>query len=636
MSSSGTLAAGIVLTLGATAGTAVAHEPTVTEFTTGLTSNSGPWGIVDGPSDRLWFTENKLDALGSLSADTNVFTELTGLGTVGNGRGIEKGPDGNLWVALAGGGGRIARISPSGTVTEFRAHENPLLSTYPVDITTGPDGNLWFVSQSPEYVGRITTTGVVTTFSAGITPNSDLSSIAAGPDGNLWFTESADPGGIGRITPVGVVTEFTAGLTPNMAPTDITAGPDGKMWFTENADPGGIGRITTDGAITEFSDGLTANSGPRGIALGSDDALWFTESASPGAIGRITSTGSISEHTLGLTADTAPWYIALGPDGNMWFTGNADPGLVGRITVPPGVKTHPPQFVDDSSAMLRAKIRPNAQDTSYYFEYGQSEALGSDSAALSAGNGWDTEHFSADVDGLDAGATYYYRAVATNSAGTTVGEIRSFKTKTIFHPAGPDAEKQKEKMPEFAESVVAAAQAGTIRFRPPGSSRWRRMPVSGAEIPVGATVDARRGSIALTSAGRTGATQTGRFGAGIFSVHQPSRARGRVDLRLRGGDFSPCRRARRAHRSGVVAGASRTRRVRRLWGRDSGGRYRTYGRHSHATVRGTRWLTEDRCGGTFTRVTQGAVVVRDLARRRSVVVRAGHSYLAKRRVNRRH
>jgi hypothetical protein len=71
-------------------------------------------------------------------------------------------------------------------------------------------------------------------------------------------------------------------------------------------------------------------------------------------------------------------------------------------------------------------------------------------------------------------------------------------------------------------------------------------------------------------------------------------------------------------------------RVRRLWGRDGGGRFRTFGRHSHATVRGTRWLTVDRCSGTFTRVTQGAVVVRDTVRRRSVLVRAGHSYLARR------
>jgi hypothetical protein len=110
-------------------------------------------------------------------------------------------------------------------------------------------------------------------------------------------------------------------------------------------------------------------------------------------------------------------------------------------------------------------------------------------------------------------------------------------------------------------------------------------------------------------------------------VRQPRAGRGRLDLYLRGGNFGRCARAGRGRGN---ASASRVRRVRRLWGRDSGGSFRTHGRHSHATVRGTRWLTEDRCSGTFTRVTNGAVVVRDLTRRRSVVVRAGHSYLAPR------
>jgi len=71
--------------------------------------------------------------------------------------------------------------------------------------------------------------------------------------------------------------------------------------------------------------------------------------------------------------------------------------------------------------------------------------------------------------------------------------------------------------------------------------------------------------------------------------------------------------------------------VRRLWGSDSGGRFRTHGRHSQATVRGTRWLTVDRCDGTLTRVTRGAVSVRDHVRDRTVLVRAGHSYLARSR-----
>jgi hypothetical protein len=42
-------------------------------------------------------------------------------------------------------------------------------------------------------------------------------------------------------------------------------------------------------------------------------------------------------------------------------------------------------------------------------------------------------------------------------------------------------------------------------------------------------------------------------------------------------------------------------------------------------------MTEDRCDGTLTRVLTGAVRVRDLRRHRTVVVRAGHRYLARAR-----
>jgi streptogramin lyase len=606
---------------------ASAHEPTVTEYQTGLTLNSGPWGIAAGPGSKLWFTQNSVTGLGSITADSFLISELPSLPVAGDLRGIAEGPDGNLWVAQAGSTGKIARITPAGSVTEWDAHPS---GSFPVDITAGPDGNMWFVSQSPEFVGRITPDGTITHFSVGLTPNSDLSSITAGPDGALWFTQSADPGRIGRITTAGVITEYSAGLSPNMAPSDITAGPDGNLWFTEKNDPGGIGRITTEGTITEFRTGLTPGARPTGIAAGADDALWFTESASPGAIGRITTSGEITEHRAGLTDDISPWQIAAGPDGNMWFTGNAHPGRVARITVPPGVKDNNAQRVDEVSASFRAKIRPNAQDTYYYFEYGPTRELGSQTETAYAGNGWKADHFTAEAGELAVGTTYYFRAVATNDAGTTIGSTRSFQTK---NPAsGGGGGKAAEKQPEFARTVVAEAQAGTIRYKPPGARHWRRL-TAGTQIAVGATLDTRSGSITLTSAARGGGLQTGRFGGGIFSVHQPARALGRVDLRLRGGDFSRCRRpaSRRARGGSVLAGASRVRRVRRLWGRDSGGRFRTHGRHSHATVRGTRWLTEDRCGSTLTRVTNGAVVVRDLTRRRSVLVRAGHSYVARQR-----
>ena len=52
---------------------------------------------------------------------------------------------------------------------------------------------------------------------------------------------------------------------------------------------------------------------------------------------------------------------------------------------------------------------------------------------------------------------------------------------------------------------------------------------------------------------------------------------------------------------------------------------------SAATVRGTRWLVQDTCTTTLTRVTQGSVSVRDDVRKRTVVVRKGKRYIARAR-----
>ena len=64
--------------------------------------------------------------------------------------------------------------------------------------------------------------------------------------------------------------------------------------------------------------------------------------------------------------------------------------------------------------------------------------------------------------------------------------------------------------------------------------------------------------------------------------------------------------------------------LRLLWA-SGPGMFRTVGRYSAATVRGTKWLTEDFCDGTLVRVSRGVVVVEDLATHATVTVRAGHS-----------
>jgi hypothetical protein len=182
--------------------------------------------------------------------------------------------------------------------------------------------------------------------------------------------------------------------------------------------------------------------------------------------------------------------------------------------------------------------------------------------------------------------------------------------------------------PVLGHSVFTAPTSGTLRVRTPGSKRFRPLS-AGTHVPVGSVVDARAGRVRLVSAlDRAGHVQSASFWGSKFQIRQPGGARGRVDLYLRGG-LAGCSAA--ASRAGATIAAARKRPRRSLWGKDRHGRYRTHGQSSAATARGTRWVTADTCAGTRTRVVEGAVAVRDYARHRTVIVRAGHSYLARKK-----
>lgn len=100
-----------------------------------------------------------------------------------------------------------------------------------------------------------------------------------------------------------------------------------------------------------------------------------------------------------------------------------------------------------------------------------------------------------------------------------------------------------------------------------------------------------------------------------------------VALRLVGGNFkAKCGAATRTT-AGLNAQAKKTP-VRRLWGKGKG-RFRTRGRYSSGTVRGTNWITTDFCDGTDTRVVAGVVRVYDLVAKKWVLLKAGQSYFAK-------
>ena len=203
--------------------------------------------------------------------------------------------------------------------------------------------------------------------------------------------------------------------------------------------------------------------------------------------------------------------------------------------------------------------------------------------------------------------------------------------------------------PVPGKSVVVKVVSGQVLIKRPGSGRARQagpakgfVPLTGAaNVPVGSQLDTSKGRVALTSAADTGGakTQTSDFYQGIFQVKQsvpkkkPKKAKALItDLVMKGeiprSQCAPLKGARSAADDAKKKKKGPKSVLGKLWGNGKG-KFRTDGKYSAATVRGTIWLVEDRCEGTFTKVTRGTVQVRDLKRKRTITVKAGHSYLAR-------
>jgi hypothetical protein len=203
--------------------------------------------------------------------------------------------------------------------------------------------------------------------------------------------------------------------------------------------------------------------------------------------------------------------------------------------------------------------------------------------------------------------------------------------------------------PVPGKSVVVKVVSGTVTIKyPPGYTPRAGSPraagfvpfTGAANIPVGSQLDTSKGRVALTSAADTGGvkTQTSDFYKGIFQVKQsvpkkkPSKPVALItDLVMKGqiarSQCAPLKGARSAAVDARKKKKGPKSVLGKLWGSGKG-KFRTDGRYSSATVRGTIWLVEDRCDGTLTQVKRGVVSVRDIKRKKTVKVRAGHSYLA--------
>ena len=557
---------------------------------------------------------------GTFAAAAGTYTQYT---LVASGPGpvaITAGPDGNVWFAVPGGSSTIGRITPSGTQTLFSSGLSSQLYNGLGTITAGPDGNVWFTEQkngpNPNgLVGWITPAGVIQETSAGLQAGQQPTGITTGPDGNLWITDSGGPTpDLVRLTPSGTATDFTSVALANAQLSSPTAGPDGNVWFIVSGGSyggtGGIGQITPSGTITVFTAGLTANAKPTTITSSPNGALWFTQNdGAAGGVGEITPTGTITELPEATFHNTQPLGIAAAADGNLYISEAAGPGTVVQIT-PSGTVTAVVSGPDGHPAAM---------------------------AAQSAGDVWVAQ---TNTNSLGRLAIAVPVSGSTGGTGSTGSTGSTGTTGPGGSNAGGSGSGQTGANTPGVDIKPPAQPVLGVKFlaRPSGLVLVRTSPhgplvqlADAADLPVGSFVDTRSGTLQLVMALPHG-TQTATVGRGRFIVRQPRHGHGMTALALAGGSFRACPPSH----SPVATIASTRKRskkpkqvIRQLWSKDHNGHFQTDGHNSVATVRGTEWLTQDRCDGTLTHVIKGVVTVHPNGSHHPVTLTAGHSYLAR-------
>jgi PKD repeat protein len=131
--------------------------------------------------------------------------------------------------------------------------------------------------------------------------------------------------------------------------------------------------------------------------------------------------------TVAVTPDSKHVFVCGGIGG---VDGTAQTGIAEFSpqtagSTAPIARTGVASLTSATTATLHGSVDPNGEDTTYYFEYGEAVTYGARTATQDAGSS-SSQAVSAGLSGLTPGATYHFRLVAKNDAGTTVGADATF------------------------------------------------------------------------------------------------------------------------------------------------------------------------------------------------------------------
>jgi sugar lactone lactonase YvrE len=317
---------------------------------------------------------------------------------------------GNLYVADAANH-RIRRITANGVTsvvagTGVAGFANGLASeaqfNRPTGIAIDGDGALYVADSLNHRIRKITTDGQVATLSglgiAGFTEGDGSAarfnlpvSLVIAADGNLWVADKLN-GRIRKVTPDGTASTFAdSGIT---LPISLARSSDGTLYVTEEGSHA-IRRISAGGVVDDLVDSAAGLSGPTGLTVDKEDRILVADTGNH-VLRRISPAGVV--RTLAGLVGSAG--VINGP------------GDVARFNQPIAVAANASGelFVSERTFGTIRKLTSTAQ------------RLLVDSNLTSLAY----LPLSVQAPRLADGVTYYFRAIATNKGGTTMGSTDTF------------------------------------------------------------------------------------------------------------------------------------------------------------------------------------------------------------------
>jgi murein DD-endopeptidase MepM/ murein hydrolase activator NlpD len=208
---------------------------------------------------------------------------------------------------------------------------------------------------------------------------------------------------------------------------------------------GGPDASVEEGTPTGYAPSLSVTPKSQTIYVGSFAPIWLNLSSAQATDTQVTMSSSNSSiasvsNTFfsagSTTTSNTVWGNSAGgpitihvklPDS---LGGISDDVSVTVVNRPPDVTTTAAGTVTSTTAILGGSVNPQGTVTNAWFEYGTSSTLSSyySSSPQLIGSGNSRASVYETLSGLNPNTIYYFRAAASNNAGTSKGAIQSFTT----------------------------------------------------------------------------------------------------------------------------------------------------------------------------------------------------------------